>query len=246
MKFSIQRFAFLVLIYGASLLGGCSLLAPEPVKKAPTTKKAPPVKKEDKIAVKITPKMAKAVVTHNGKKVTIERIQDHENRVNENFVKTSRICPPFCIQPASLGHGVNTIGELEVIDYTVKQSNGDKSIILVDARSPEWLKLGTIPGSTNIPYSRLNRAKGAVNGAIEKAMKQLGVTKRGNRWNFKHAKTVVLFSNGMWSDQSSSAVEGLLKEGYPAKKIKWYRGGLQSWEILGLTVVKPKPKEEEF
>jgi hypothetical protein len=30
-----------------------------------------------------------------------------------------------------------------------------------------------------------------------------------------------------------------MAEGYPADKIKWYRGGMQSWEIVGLTTVKP-------
>ncbi len=243
MKFPIPQLALLTLISGASLLGGCSFLAPEADHKAP--KKTPPPK-EEKVAVKITPEMAQAIVKHDGQKIIIQRNQDEENRVNEDYAKTSRICPPFCIKPASLGHGVETVGELEVIDYAVKQSKGDQSIVLVDARSPEWLKQGTIPGSINIPYSRLNRSKGAVNKVIVKSMKLLGVKKSGKGWNFKKAKTVVLFSNGMWSDQSASAVKGLLKEGYPAKKIKWYRGGMQSWEILGLTIVKPKPKNEEL
>jgi len=30
----------------------------------------------------------------------------------------------------------------------------------------------------------------------------------------------------------------LLKYGYPANKIKWYRGGMQNWEILGFNTVK--------
>ena len=32
----------------------------------------------------------------------------------------------------------------------------------------------------------------------------------------------------------------LLKFGYPAEKIKWYRGGMQNWQALGLSTVKPK------
>jgi len=31
----------------------------------------------------------------------------------------------------------------------------------------------------------------------------------------------------------------LLKIGYPAKKMRYYRGGMQDWMILGLTVVVP-------
>jgi len=30
----------------------------------------------------------------------------------------------------------------------------------------------------------------------------------------------------------------LLALGYPAHKIKWYRGGMQDWEILGLNTAK--------
>ncbi len=245
MKYTIPPFALFTVLCGVTLLGGCSLLspAPEPVKKpAKPVKPTPPPQPE----VMITPDMAKAEVKHNGKTVIIERIQDQENRVNENFVKTSRKCPPFCVKPFSLGHGVETIGELELIDYAVKMSKGNKSIIIVDARSPEWLKLGTIPGSVNIPYSRLNRAKGAIETAIIKALGQLGVKKTLKGWDFSKAKTVVVFSNGIWSDQSSDAIEGLLKEGYPAKKLKWYRGGLQSWEVLGLTVMEPEPTEDQF
>jgi hypothetical protein len=32
----------------------------------------------------------------------------------------------------------------------------------------------------------------------------------------------------------------LLKIGYPAHKLFWYRGGMQDWENLGLTTVKPE------
>jgi hypothetical protein len=34
----------------------------------------------------------------------------------------------------------------------------------------------------------------------------------------------------------------LLALGYPAHKIKWYRGGMQSWKSLGLTTVFPEKK----
>jgi hypothetical protein len=43
----------------------------------------------------------------------------------------------------------------------------------------------------------------------------------------------------MWCAQSSLGIEGVMNEGYPADKIKWYRGGMQSWEMLGLSTVKP-------
>ena len=56
----------------------------------------------DKTAVKITPDIASVDVMHNGKKATITRNQDQKNTVKSAFAKTSRKCPPFCIQPAVL------------------------------------------------------------------------------------------------------------------------------------------------
>lgn len=192
----------------------------------------------DDIKVKITPSMASADVMHNGQKVTIMRNQNEDNNVNPAFAKTSRKCPPFCIKPISLGDGVETIGELEVIDYAVKMSNGDNSIILVDNRTPDWVARGTIPGAINIPFTKMSRAKGADDLTIAETLEKLGAKETSKGWDFSNAKTAVFFCNGMWCGQSPAGIAGLLKEGYPGNKIKWYRGGMQSWEILGLTTVK--------
>jgi len=34
-------------------------------------------------------------------------------------------------------------------------------------------------------------------------------------------------------------IKGLLKIGYPPHKILWYRGGMQDWESLGLSILEP-------
>ena len=34
-------------------------------------------------------------------------------------------------------------------------------------------------------------------------------------------------------------------DGFPAEKVAYYRGGMQMWKILGLTVVVPKEKEAD-
>ena len=74
----------------------------------------------DKIAVKITPDIASVDVMHNGKKTTILRNQDQKNTVKPAFSKTSRKCPPFCIQPGVVAPGVETIAELEILAYLSK------------------------------------------------------------------------------------------------------------------------------
>ena len=38
--------------------------------------------------------------------MTIQRVQDNGNNVDASFAKTSRPCPPFCIQPISLAQGM--------------------------------------------------------------------------------------------------------------------------------------------
>ena len=191
--------------------------------------------------VGITPKMKDAVVVHDGKQVKISRNQNNKNTVNPAFAKTSRPCPPFCIQPSILAPGVETIGEVEMIGYLQKMANGDKTILVVDSRTPDWVKKGTIPGAVNIPWTKLNPAKGADPISIGEIMQdQFNVSESEGLWNFDDAKTLVMFCNGMWCGQSPNNIMNLLKFGYPAHKIKWYRGGMQDWEILGLSTVPGK------
>jgi len=190
--------------------------------------------------VKITPDMMDAKVTIGGKTHTISRNQDNANTINPAFAKTSRPCPPFCIQPSVLAPGVETIAEVEMIEYLKKMSAGDKSILVVDSRTPDWAAKGTIPGAVNIPWTKLNPAKGADPISIGEIMQdQFNVKESEGLWNYSEAKTLVMFCNGMWCGQSPNNIKNLLKFGYPAHKIKWYRGGMQDWEVLGLSTVKP-------
>ena len=197
------------------------------------------IQAEDKPAVGITPDMTSVSVMHNGKKTSITRNQDQKNTVNPAFAKTSRKCPPFCIQPAVLAPGVETIAEVEMLDYLSKMSAGDASILVIDSRTPDWVEKGTIPGAVNIPWTALNPAKGADPISIGEIMvDKFGVKELEGLWDYSGAKTLVLFCNGMWCGQSPNNIKNLLKFGYPADKIKWYRGGMQDWEILGLSTVK--------
>jgi len=189
--------------------------------------------------VNISADMPSVQVIHNGQKVVIQRNQNQDNNVNPDFAKTSRKCPPFCIQPGELAPGVDTIGELEMMGYLKKMSDGDKSIMVIDSRTPDWVAKGTIPGAVNIPWDKLNIGKSDPITVQEILEKQLGAKQSEGFWNFDAAKTLVMFCNGSWCGQSPTNIKGLLKIGYPANKIKWYRGGMQDWELLGLTTVKP-------
>lgn len=195
------------------------------------------------LEVNLTATLPSVEVMHGGKPVTIMRNQNTKNTINPEFSSTSRVCPPFCIQPGQVALGVDTIGELEVLEYLKQVSAGDTSIIVVDSRTPDWVAKGTIPGSVNIPWDQLNVGHSDPITVQDILEKHFNVTNQDGFYLFDNAKTVVMYCNGPWCGQSPVNIRGLLKIGYPAHKIKWYRGGMQDWEMLGLTTVKAAKKK---
>lgn len=191
--------------------------------------------------VNISADLPSVEVMHQGKKVVIMRQQNPANQINPEFALTSRQCPPFCIQPSVIATGVETIGELEVLDYLKKMNAGDTSIVLIDSRTPDWVGKGTIPGAINIPWDQLNIGSSNPLTVEDLLADHLGVKNIDGFYHYDKAKTAVMFCNGAWCGQSPTNIRGLLKIGYPADKIKWYRGGMQDWEMLGLTTVKSPP-----
>ena len=192
------------------------------------------------VDVRITDNLESVAVIHNGKKVVIMRNQDPDNKVNPSFALTSRECPPYCVQPGTLSEGVETIGELEMIEYLKRSSYGDDTILVIDSRTPDWVAKGTIPGTVNIPWTTLNPLAGADPFTIADILEQkFGAVSQEGLWDYSKAKTLVLFCNGMWCSQSPNNIRTLLRFGYPPGKLKWYRGGMQNWENLGLTTTRP-------
>lgn len=208
--------------------------------------------------VGITRDLPSLTFNAGGREYTIERVQDNQNTVTADYALTSRPCPPFCIQPMRLAEGVETVGELEVIDYLDRKYNrGDDSILVIDSRTRRWVEKGIIPGAVNIPWKRLYIRQGATPEGIAEIMTgRFGVRMREGKdlfdldealalndlagiFDFSGARTLVLYCNGMWCGQSPLAIQTLMEFGYPAEKLKWYRGGMQDWQILGLTTVRP-------
>ena len=196
-----------------------------------------PVFAADK-AVGITATLPFVDVKHEGRVVRIERNPDTFNMIEPDLALTSRPCPPFCIQPMVLAPGVETLGELEVLDYIVQ---ADKNVVLIDSREPEWLeRLGMIPSAISLNWTKLHPQHTSMDTIADTVEDLFGAYRVGPVWNFSNAKTLVLYCNGPWCGQSPTSIRQLLGMGYPAHKIKWYRGGMQDWKLLGLTTVKPK------
>ena len=192
----------------------------------------------------ITPGLQSVEVVHQGEKVLITRSSAKDATIPEAYTKIARHCPPFCIQPEIVAPGVETVGELEVLGYLKRIGSGDRKVMVIDSRTPDWIIRGTIPGSVNIPWNKINMdTQGTFELAAEAETlhqiltEELGVQEINGNLDFRNAKTLILFCNGSWCPQSSTNIKTLLKLGYPAYKLKWYRGGMQDWVSLGLTTV---------
>ena len=195
---------------------------------------------------KIAPMITSVEVIHNGQPVVIERGHNRDAILPKAFQKTERGCPPFCVQPMSVVPGVDTVGELEVLDYLHRIAQGDQSVLVVDSRTPDWVMRGMIPGAVNIPWNQINiETAGTFETPTEAdtfehhLADDFGAVKNGDTWDFSNAKTLVFYCNGIWCPQSSLNIKTMVKIGYPVYKIKWYRGGMQDWVSVGLTTAKP-------
>jgi rhodanese-related sulfurtransferase len=209
------------------------------------------------LEVKITDDKPYSVVNHGNELIKVQRIQDTSHTIDGSFAKTSRPCPPFCVNPLNVADGVATVAELEVIKFMeTAMHRGDGAII--DARTPSWHAKGTIPGSINIPFTVFE--KPADDPELAEVLERLGAKERDDvnivmrslekvglfsgdqktdSWDFSEAKQLLLWCNGPWCGQSPRAIHALISLGYPAEKLYYYRGGMQMWQSLGLTTVLP-------
>ena len=74
----------------------------------------------------------------------------------------------------------------------------------------------------------------------------MGVMVENDIFDYTYARTLVMYCNGSWCGKTPSAINKLLSYGYPSHKIKYYRGGMQAWQSLGLTVVNVFNKGDEI
>ena len=128
-------------------------------------------------------------------------------------------------------HNIETYGELETLDFMAKKKG-----VFIDARLKNWYAKSAIPTAVNIPF-KLFLTDTPERDTI---LKDLGGVKKGDDWNFENAKSILLYCNGAWCGQSPTAINALIAMGYPKSKMKYYRGGMQAWQLLGLTTIVPK------
>ncbi len=182
--------------------------------------------------VEITEGVPFVMVDKDGKKYKIERTQEKNSYLTNTFALTSRPSPPFFIEPFLVNDNIETYGELEVLDFISKKKG-----IFIDARLKNWYMMSAIPTAVNIPFklflTHSDKRKDILN--------NLGVkSSTTGSYDFTDAKKLLFYCNGAWCGQSPTAINALIELGYPEDKMKYYRGGMQSWQLLGLTTIVPE------
>lgn len=189
------------------------------------------------LSVKITDKLSYIQTKDSGQKIKIMRVQDTNNKLSDDFTKTSRSCPPFCIQSTKINSEIKNFAELELLDFIKNRVSTNKGIV-VDSRLKSWFEVETIPSAINIPYTAVeNRSKKKTKALFQ--VLGMKIEANGN-WNFSKAKELLIFDNGIWCEQAQHFVDGILKHNYPKDKIFYYRAGFQGWKLLGLTTIVHK------
>ena len=140
------------------------------------------------------------------------------------------------ISPIKYSEKVETYGEVEVLEFIEKAKN-NKNMLLIDSRTENWFYHETIPSAINVPY--VYTKKSQYPDEFSEYLEIFGVKQVDGKYDFTNAKELLLFCNGAWCGQSPESLKELIAIGYPEEKLKWYRGGMQSWLSLGLTTIKP-------
>ena len=177
--------------------------------------------------------MAYIYVYHKGKAVKVHRIQDTKHKLTGEYANIYR--PGKYIQPIKMHENVQTVGEVEILNFMKTKVNKKKGL-LVDLRSKKEYQSESIPSAVNIPARvKDNKAK------LEKILKVLGAKRSADgTLDTSDALDVAFYCNGLWCEKSSDFIKVFLDLGYPADKILYYRGGFQMWKILGFTTVTNK------
>jgi len=145
-------------------------------------------------------------------------------------VKNEKISSPSYIEPMNIST-VKTVGELETLNF-IKSLEKKKNRLLIDTRVSQLYKKSTIPGALNLPYTMLKKESKY----FKEVLELLGLKELRGKWKVKNVPTLLIFDNGITDNKASESIKTLLKLSYPSNKILYYRGGIRSWESLGLTL----------
>ena len=110
------------------------------------------------------------------------------------------------LQRMEAAPGVRTVGEEELVELVRAGAE------LVDCRTAGSFGGLTIPGSILVPHDQV----------------------LDRRHELDPGRLSILFCNGPQCPQSPEAIRQLLRVGYPASALAYYRGGMHDWVTLAM------------
>lgn len=113
------------------------------------------------------------------------------------------------VQPLKLHEGVETLGELELIDWIEAGST------VVDTRQPELIAESRIPGAIGIRHQEIVEGLEHLRGGDQR---------------------IALYCNGPQCGATPHAIELLIEAGWEPERLLYYRGGMHDWVTLGYPV----------
>lgn len=168
--------------------------------------------------------------TFNGQDLTISRANQVDAALVAQFSRVTEGCERPCLAPMIAAEGVETLAEVDVIDFLSGPVAGGQGL-LIDARLPTERSLGFIAASVNIPAATVTED----NPYRNEILKALGAREFDGALNFTDAMLLVVFDGGPSTSEAQSMITNLIDAGYPTDKIAYYRGGMQVWTTLGLS-----------
>ena len=187
-------------------------------------------------AMQITPVQAqetpaKVSFLFNGSMIKIDRENKKAADYAASFTANGGTCGAACIAPMKAANGVATLDEPQVLSFLVDEVANSQGL-MVDARTPEERARGFIPGSINLPYSTVDPKQNYWPGVVT----ALGAKVQSGGFDFADVQALLVYDTGPSSDEAGKLVRNLIEVGYPADKIKYYRGGMQVWSVLGFNI----------
>lgn len=157
----------------------------------------------------------------------LPRFETNLSGLAVSITRSGPNCPPACVEPLYIMDGVETVAELDVIEFLdVTASNGTG--LLVDTRAQTDFAKATLPGAVSVPAATVS-PENPYRGDLLAA---LGFSGQGGSAT---TYTLLVFDQNAASPEAAQAVRDLVQAGYPADKILYYRAGIDGWTALGLS-----------
>ena len=172
-----------------------------------------------------------ASFSFQGQQKTIAQTPRVDGAIVSRFYELGAGCDGLCIAPDLAADGVETITENAVIAFMAEDVAAGTGL-LIDSRDQSARALGFLPTSANMPHNLVTPD----NPLLPEIFAALGARSLLGAYNFSDAMTLVVYDAGPTTMDAHNLINAMIAEGYPTDKIKYYRGGMQVWSTLGLTI----------